>query len=95
MNKALKRYDAAKLDFDINLDNENCKHSKTLMEQTKKTFEESWDKIYHLFSTDKDFKVKLKNKEFDSMSDSKIEKLTKLLNDMSTVLEQYVKAVCK
>ena len=77
------------------LDNDNCKHNKTKLKETKKLFEAKWDKINSLFRTDKDFKIKLKNKEFDGMSDSKIDKITTSLDELSKLLKDYIRDNCR
>lgn len=93
--KALKQYDEAKLNYDINLDNERCVHNNESMKETKKVFTKTWDQIHSLFLTDRNFKVKLKNKDFDTIPDNKLDKLTHLLNVISDKLIKYVDNVCK
>lgn len=94
LSTAIKDYNRAKLDFDINLDNERCRHDKAILKETKDNFEKRWDKIKSLFRTDRDFKVKLKEKKFDGMSNSKIDKLTSILDELSTILNDYIKDNC-
>jgi hypothetical protein len=95
LSTSIKKYNQAKLNFDVNLDNDNCKHNKTKLKETKKLFEAKWDKINSLFRTDKDFKIKLKNKEFDGMSDSKIDKITTSLDELSKLLKDYIRDNCR
>jgi hypothetical protein len=93
--EALKDYDEAKLNFDANLDNEDCTKDVNELNNMKKLFYDKWESINMLFIGDKNFKQKLKNREFDGMSDNKIQKVTDLLNDISRNLINYIKKHCK
>jgi hypothetical protein len=92
---ALKEYDEAKMNFDVNLDNDDCTKDVNELNEIKKLFYNKWDSIKMLFIGDKDFKKKLKDRDFDGMSDSKIQKVTDLLTDISRNLKNYIKKHCK
>lgn len=92
--RIIKKYDNAKMSFDEYIENKNCKHDKDKMLAVKKVFYEKWDNIKSLFTGDKDFKVKIKNRDFYGMSMDKITKLTNLLNDLVDSLNTHVKDNC-
>lgn len=92
--RTIKTYDEAKLDFDQYIENQNCKHDKQQILKLKEFFYDKWDDIRRLFMGDKNFKIKIKNKDFTGMTEDKINKLNSLLNELASKLNEHVKLNC-
>lgn len=92
--RALKRYDESKYKYDQTIDDTGCKRDKDEILKTKDYFNERWDKIRRMFIGDKNYKLKLKNREFGGMTEDKIDNLIKYLNELSTNLDNYVRKAC-
>lgn len=90
--RALKHYDLAKSNYDEDRSNGKCKKEK--MEDVVNNFNAEWDKIRHLFLNDSEFKVKLQKREFESMSESKLEKLTGIFYNLVNLFEEARRNSC-
>lgn len=91
--KALKNYDNVKLNFDKTLVEKSCPKNK--ITEIEKEFQSDWSKIRMLYLANPNYKKMLKNRDFDGISDSKLEKTTDYFNSLSDNLSKFANNSCK
>ena len=89
---ALKQYDKVKLNFDTLMNDGQC--NKNNLKELETEFNKKWDELRFLFLTDPKFKQRLKYKKFDGISDNKLEKTSKIFNQLSRKLISHIDTNC-